>query len=63
MSLLTEHELTRAVQLIDAVARHLKVDLGDRGDLADVERDVKPERVVEEIDRAGTDAAEERDAV
>ena len=55
VSLLTEHELTRAVQLIDAVGRHLKVDLGDRADLADVERDVRPERVVEEIDRAEGD--------
>ena len=51
VSLLTEHELTRAVQLIDAVAHKLGVTVAGQTDLADVERDVDPGRVVEEIER------------
>ena len=47
IGLLTEHELTRAVHLLAAVADRLAVRHGD--DMADVKRDVHPEHVVEEI--------------
>ncbi len=58
IGLLTEHELTRAIHLLDAVADHLRVRHGV--ELSDVKRDVQPEQVVEEIVRAedAADAAE-----
>jgi uncharacterized membrane protein len=55
IGLLTEHELTRAVHLLDAVADRLGVRHGD--DLSDVKRDVHPEHVVDEIVRAEDAAA------
>ena len=58
IGLLTEHELTRAVHLLDAVADRMGVRHGD--DLEDVKRDVHPENVVEEIARM-EDAAGEND--
>ena len=62
IGLLTEHELTRSVHLLHAVASQLGIRHGD--DLADVKRDVQPEVVVEEIvraeDAAAAVAAEER---
>ncbi len=57
IGLLTEHELTRAIHLLDAVADRMGVRHGD--DLEDVKRDVRPENVVEEIVRMG-DAAGDR---
>ena len=56
IGLLTEHELTRAVHLLGAVADRLGVRHAD--DLADVKRDVHPEHVVEEIVRAEDAAAQ-----
>ena len=50
IGLLTEHELTRAVHLLDAMADRMGVRHAD--DLEDVKRDVHPEHVVEEIVRA-----------
>ena len=49
IGLLTEHELTRAVQLIDAMAHRMGVSVPGVSDLDDVERDVNPERVAAEI--------------
>lgn len=57
IGLLTEHELTRAVHLLDAMADRLGVR---HDDLEDVKRDVRPEHVVEEIVRA---EAEEKSGV
>jgi uncharacterized membrane protein len=51
ISLLAEHELTRLIELVDAVAR--KVGVTDRpAGLEETKKDVAPERVVEEIERA-----------
>ncbi len=56
IGLLTEHELTRSIHLLDAVANRLGVR---HDDLEDVKRDVHPEHVVEEIVRAEDAAAAE----
>lgn len=49
ISLLTEHELTRLVELVDHVATRLDVPV-DRRELAEIERDVEPVQVLEAID-------------
>jgi uncharacterized membrane protein len=52
VSLLAEHELTRAVRLIDAVARKLDVERPAESELEEIKCDVRPEKVVEAIERA-----------
>jgi uncharacterized membrane protein len=52
VSLLTEHELTRAIHLLDEVAVRLGVPRPPEPELADIKKDVNPEKVVEEIDKA-----------
>ncbi|MCU1675093.1 MAG: hypothetical protein JWN77_3206 [Frankiales bacterium] len=50
VSLLSEHEITRLITLVQAVARRLDVDEADDPELAELARDVAPERVLEEIE-------------
>jgi uncharacterized membrane protein len=52
IGLLTEHELTRAIHLLDAVARRLDAPRPPDPELDEIKTDVHPERVVEEIERA-----------
>src|SRR4051812_36115897 len=52
ISLLTEHELTRAVQLIDEVARHLGAPRPPEREMQEIKKDINPQRVVEEIAKA-----------
>jgi uncharacterized membrane protein len=52
ISLLTEHELTRAVRLIDQIARHLGIAPPAEQELDEIKQDVDPRRVVKEIERA-----------
>jgi uncharacterized membrane protein len=59
ISLLTEHELTRAVQLIDDMARHLGTSRPPEHELAEIKKDVLPQKVVEEIARAREGTREE----
>jgi uncharacterized membrane protein len=54
ISLLAEHELTRLIRLVDAMAVRLGVE-EDRGDLAELRRDVSPEKVLDRIERAEAD--------
>jgi len=49
ISLLTEHELTRLVALVDHIAEKLEVRV-DRGELSEIERDVEPVQVLDAID-------------
>ena len=48
-NLLAEHEITRLVAMVDAIARRLDVPL-DVPDLDEIERDVAPETVVRQIE-------------
>src|SRR5918992_2215083 len=50
ISLLTEHELTRLVGLVREVAERTGVDLSSDSELAEIERDVVPERVLDTLE-------------
>lgn len=50
ISLLTEHELTRLVSLVRRVAERTGVDLSSDSDIAEIERDVAPERVLDTLE-------------
>jgi uncharacterized membrane protein len=50
VSLLSEHEITRLISLVQAVARRLDVTEAEDPELAELARDVAPERVLEEIE-------------
>ena len=52
ISLLAEHELTRAVQMLDEVARRLGAARSPEHELAEIKKDVQPQKVVEEIEKA-----------
>lgn len=49
VGLLAEHELTRLAALIERIAERLDVPV-DRGELAEIKKDVAPEAVLDEID-------------
>jgi uncharacterized membrane protein len=52
ISLLTEHELTRAVQLIDAVAERVGAPRPPEREMEEIKKDVNPQKVVEQIAKA-----------
>jgi uncharacterized membrane protein len=52
VSLLTEHELTRAIQLLDEVARRLGVARPAEHEMQEIKQDVQPARVVQAIEQA-----------
>jgi uncharacterized membrane protein len=52
VGLLSEHEVTRLMQLVDAIAQRLGVQRPDPQHLEELERDVQPERVLEAIEEA-----------
>lgn len=51
IGLLTEHELTRALHMLDAIQDKLGIDNDQDAELADLEMETKPEDVLAEIDR------------
>jgi uncharacterized membrane protein len=55
IDLLSEHEVTRLIRLVDAVAKRLGV-MGE--DVEELKLDVEPQVVLREIDRAGRAGAE-----
>jgi uncharacterized membrane protein len=62
ISLLTEHELTRAIHLIDDVAGRLGAARPPQHELDDIKQDVNPQKVAEEIERAERQVRNERSA-
>jgi uncharacterized membrane protein len=50
INLLAEHELTRLVSLVDAMARKMGVSLPDEAELAEIKRDVSPEAVLDALE-------------
>jgi uncharacterized membrane protein len=52
ISLLSEHELTRAITLLDQMARQFQVPRPPEHELEEIKRDVSPTRVAEEIIKA-----------
>ena len=51
INLLTEHELTRVLQMLDAIQDKLGIVEHENSDLADLEMETKPEDVLAEIHR------------
>jgi len=51
IGLLTEHELTRVLQMLDAIQRKMDIDDDAASELADLEMETKPEDVLAEIER------------
>ena len=51
ISLLTEHEVTRVLQMLDAIQDKMGIENDDDSGLADLEIETKPEDVLSEIER------------
>ncbi len=51
IGLLTEHELTRVLQMLDAIQRKFGIKNEDDSELADLEMETRPEDVLAEIAR------------
>jgi uncharacterized membrane protein len=49
ISLLSEHELTKVVAMVDAIADHLGISHEARGEVDELKRDVAPEAVLDAI--------------
>jgi uncharacterized membrane protein len=52
INLLAEHEITRLIELVDGIADHLGVRPSGASHLEELKKDVHPEAVLSEIDRA-----------
>jgi uncharacterized membrane protein len=51
MGLLTEHEITRVIKMLDAIQDKMGIENDSDMELLDLEKDVHPEDVLEEMDR------------
>jgi uncharacterized membrane protein len=51
IGLLTEHELTRVLEMLDTIQRKMGIDDDEASELADLEMETKPEDVLAEIER------------
>src|SRR5258706_1053441 len=51
INLLAEHEITRVLTLVDAIADHLKLAAGKNKEVDELKHDVAPEMVLEEIEQ------------
>jgi uncharacterized membrane protein len=49
INLLSEHEVTRLLTLVDAIADHLGLSVGEDSEVDELKRDTAPEMVLEEI--------------
>jgi uncharacterized membrane protein len=52
INLLSEHELTRLVAMVEAMAKQMGVNTPDEGELAEIKQDVSPEAVLDGLDAA-----------
>lgn len=60
IGLLAEHELTRTLQMLDAIQDKLGIMNDEDSELADLEMETKPEEVLAEIDRLQRQARSRR---
>jgi uncharacterized membrane protein len=51
VNLLAEHEITRLIQMVDAIGKHLEVREGREDDLEELKLDVEPEQVLHELEK------------
>lgn len=54
INLLSEYEITRILILADAVAKHLKVESTVSSELKELEKDIKPEVLLRELENRST---------
>lgn len=52
INLLTEHEITRVIRMLDAIGRKLEVEIELDEELLQLERNVEPQQVMQEMDLA-----------
>jgi uncharacterized membrane protein len=50
ISLLAEHEITRVITLVAAIAERMRLDAARNPELAELSQDVAPEKVIEKMD-------------
>jgi uncharacterized membrane protein len=60
IGLLTEHETTRILQMLDAIQSKLGIENHEDSELADLEMETKPEDVLAEIERLQKRAAHQK---
>jgi uncharacterized membrane protein len=58
VSLLAEHEVTRIIRLVAAIAERMGIEESRSAEVAELERDVDPERVLDRIEKAEQDGPE-----
>ncbi len=51
VSLLSEHEITRLITLVTAMAKKMNIEEADDAEIAELSKDVYPEKVMETMDR------------
>ena len=61
IGLLTEHELTRVLQMLDAIQHKMGIDEDEASELADLEMETRPEDVLAEIERLQQRALSEKE--
>ncbi len=50
VNLLAEHEVTRLIEMVSAIARKLEVTTGTRPDIDELKKDIRPEAVLDHIE-------------
>jgi uncharacterized membrane protein len=50
VSLLAEHEITRLITLVTAIAQHMQLDVAQNPELVELAQDVAPEKVMEKME-------------
>jgi uncharacterized membrane protein len=63
INLLSEHELTRAVRLLDEIAIKIGAPRPAEHELNEVKRDINPQKVVQEIEKAERELDDDADEV
>lgn len=59
ISLLAEHEITRLIHIVDAIATRVGAQAGRDEQLDELKQDVRPETVLDEIERVEDEREEE----
>lgn len=58
INLLSEHEITRLITMVDAVVHHLGINTEDRAEVEQLKKDVAPEIVLQEIEEVEDELAQ-----
>ena len=55
INLLSEYEITRVLTLVDAIAEHLGLEVGQDPEVEELKNDVNPDQVLDEMERRKKD--------